>query len=109
MAKADTLPDSIWTSLRQGVPQRLLVSIEASDLALLPRAQQLRAYEIRKQAILQALPVDGAKLLRQLEQLPMLELEVRTESALRLLLAHCWVAEAYLDREEPMLAPKGPR
>lgn len=107
MSKADALPDSMWVSLQRGVPQRLLVRIVASDLALLPRGQQLKSYDARKQAIVQALPGDGATLLRRLEELPMLELELKTEAALRMLLAHCGVAEVYLDREEPMLAPKG--
>lgn len=108
-AKSANLPDSIWQSLRRGEPQHLLVSVLAADLADLPRSQQLQAYEIRKQAILNSLPSSGARSLRRLDQLPMMEFEIRSESVLRTLIANCLVSEVYLDREEPALGPKGLR
>lgn len=108
-AKIANLPATIWDGLQRGEPQRLLVSIQVADLTSLSRAQLLQIYESRKQAILDSLPNEGARMLRRLDQLPMMEFEFRTESALRPLLAHCWVAEIYLDREEPALSPKGMR
>lgn len=108
-SKSANLPDGIWQSLRRGEPQRLLVRVLAADLAGLSRSQQLQAYQNRKQAILDSLPGNGARPLRRLDQLPMMEFEIRSESALRTLLANCSVAEVYIDREEPALGPKGSR
>jgi hypothetical protein len=107
--KALTLPDSVWQAVKSGKSQRLLAGIDVTDLSNLSRPQQIAAYDHRKQRILQSLPEQGASALRQFDQLPLFEIEVRSEQALRRLLAHCWVSEIYPDREEsPLPSRSGP-
>lgn len=103
--KTTELPDSVWLSVRNGQPQRLLVTIFTKDIVSVSRADQLAEYERRKQSIIQSLPRDAARVLRPLEQLPTLEIEVSTEEALRVLSKHCLVEEAYTDRQERLLEP----
>lgn len=106
-AKGIQLPGAVWQSLHRGQPQRLLVAIVDADLSSLTRPQQLDAYQSRKKIIVQSLPVDGATVLRQFDQLPMVEIEIRTAQALRGLLVQCFVANVYPDQEEPPLRPRG--
>jgi hypothetical protein len=106
-AKGIHLPDTVWQSLHRGQPQRLLVAIVDADLSTLPRPELLDAYQSRKKIIVQSLPIDGARVLRQFDQLPMVEIELKTTQALRRLLVQCYVAHVYPDQEEPALRPRG--
>lgn len=101
------LPDSVWQAVQQGLGQRLLVTLDVTDLSTVSRTQQLTEYERRKQTVLQALPREGVGLLRSFEQLPLLEIEVNSEPALRALLLHCLVEGVFVDREERTLTPRG--
>jgi len=106
-AKGNDLPDAVWQSVHRGQPQRLLVAIVDADLSSLTRPEQLDAYQSRKKIIVQSLPPDGARVLRQFDQLPMVEIELKTTQALRRLLVQCYVANVYPDQEEPALRPRG--
>lgn len=100
------LPDSVWQLVIQGQPLRLIVVIVDADLKNLPRPDQLAAYQIRKKKIFQSLPSKGATVLRQFDQLPIIEMEVKTDQVLRRLLMQCYVANVYLDKEEQLLSPR---
>lgn len=102
-------PESVWRALQQGQGQRLLVTIDVTDLSAVSRTQQLAEYERRKQTVLQALPREGFALLRSFEQLPLLEIEFSSEPALRALLLNCLIVGVFVDREERTLIPRSAR